>query len=591
MDRNRCDSNYSGLLILLPAKSGGSMMIQHFVQLLIFFLILLLVSYPFGKYLAHIFTGKKVIGDKFFTPIEKLVYKIIHVNPESEMMWVEYTVALLLFNGLGFLFLFLILVFQHYLPMNPLHLPGLRWDLAFNTAISFVTNTNWQAFAGEVTVSPFTQMAGLVIQNFFSAATGIVVAVVLTRGLIRKQVSNLGNFWSDMTKTFLRVLLPLSIIFALVLVWQGVPQNIQSKVAFQTVEGKTQTIVMGPIASQEAIKELGTNGGGYYNANSSHPFENPTPVSNLIEIFLILFLATSLVFMFGFMVGNKKQGIVILVSMLILYFLLFAGNYFSEVSGNPNLTGFGTTIQSMEGKEVRFGLFGSVLFATTTTSTSCGAVNSMHSSFAPLSGLFLILPIMLGEVVFGGVGAGLYSILLFVFLTVFIIGLMVGRTPEYLGKKIESFEMKMTMIAILIPSSCILIGSAVAAMTKIGTGSILNPGPHGLTEILYAFSSASGNNGSAFAGLNVNTVFYNLFLGVAMLLGRFGVIIPVMAIAGSLANKKTIPCGEGTFTTTSPLFVFMLIFIILIIGALTFFPSLVLGPILEHMQMLKHISY
>jgi K+-transporting ATPase ATPase A chain len=591
MSWNNSDWNRFVLLILLSVQSGGSMMIQHFVQLLLFFLILLLLSYPFGKYLALVFSGKKVLGDRFFRPLENVIYKYLHINPESEMMWVEYVVALLLFNGLGFLFLFLILIFQQYLPMNPLHLPGLRWDLALNTAISFVTNTNWQAYAGEVTVSPFTQMVGLTIQNFFSAATGIVVAVALTRGLIRKQTVNLGNFWSDMVKTFLRVLLPISIIFALVLVWQGVPQNTQSKVVFQTLEGKTQTIVMGPIASQEAIKLLGTNGGGYYNANSAHPFENPTPTSNLIEIFLILFLATSLVFMFGFMVGNKKQGIAILISMLILYILLFAGNYFSESYGNPNLAGSGTVVQSMEGKEVRFGLFGSVLFATTTTSTSCGAVNSMHSSFAPLSGLFLILPIMLGEVVFGGVGAGLYSILLFVFLTVFIIGLMVGRTPEYLGKKIESFEMKMTMIAILIPSSCILIGSAVAAMTTIGTGSILNPGPHGLTEILYAFSSASGNNGSALAGLNANTVFYNLFLGVAMLLGRFGVLVPVMAIAGSLGSKKIIPTSEGTFTTTSPLFVFMLVFIILIIGALTFFPSLVLGPILEHMQMLKHISY
>ncbi len=462
------------------------------------------------------------------------------------------------------------------------------FTLAFNTSISFVTNTNWQAYAGETTLSYFSQMAGLTVQNFASAATGMCVAIALIRGLVRKQTSGIGNYWSDMVKSILYILLPLSIIVALLLVGQGVIQNLNPYQIATTVEGAKQVLPMGPVASQEAIKMLGTNGGGFFNVNSSHPFENPTGFSNMIEMIAMIIIPAGLVITFEKMTGNKKQGYVIFSAMFILLILMFLVIYITEIKGNPLLAKTGISMPtSMEGKEARFGITGSSLFSTLTTAISCGAVNNMHSSLTPLAGMVALLQIMLGEVIFGGAGSGFYSIMIFVFFTIFIVGLMVGRTPEYMGKKIEAFEVKMAVIAIIIPSAFILAGSAIASITSAGTSSILNKGPHGLTEILYAFSSAAQNNGSAFAGLNANTVFYNLFLSAAMFAGRFGVIIPVLAISGSIASKKIIPESSGTFKTTSILFIFMLIAMILIIGALTFFPALSLGPVVEHLKLWK----
>jgi K+-transporting ATPase ATPase A chain len=468
-------------------------------------------------------------------------------------------------------------------------LPGVpTWDLAFNTAVSFMTNTNWQSYTPETTMSYFTQMAALTVQNFKSAATGIVVAIVLIRGLSRKNTSDLGNFWVDLVRCIIRVLIPLAIVFSLILVQQGVIQNLSPYLTVKTLEGGQQTIAMGPVASQEAIKLLGTNGGGFFNANSAHPFENPTPFANFLEVLSIFLIPGGLVMAFGHMVGDKRQGYAIFAAMTLLFLIMLAGTYASELAGNPLLAKLGVgSPNAMEGKEVRFGIGGSALFAIVTTAASCGAVNAMHDSLTALGGFFPLVQMKLGCIIFGGVGAGFYGMMQYVILTVFIVGLMVGRTPEYLGKKVEAWEMKMATIGILAPSIAMLVGSAIACVIEPGTAAIANPGPHGLTEIVYAFDSAAANNGSAFAGLSTNTLFYNIGLALNMIIGRFGVIIPIMAIAGSMAQKKITPPGLGTFPTTGWLFVTVLAGVILIVGALTFLPVLTLGPVVEHLLMLQ----
>jgi len=561
------------------------MLTTDIMQILLYLVVLILLAAPLGRYMYRVYAGERTFMDRVLRPLERLVYRLAGVAAEEEMGWRGYAAALLAFNFLGMILLFLLQLVQGYLPFNPQHFGAVKPDLAFNTAASFMTNTNWQAYSGEATMSYLTQMAGLTVQNFVSAATGLTVVIALTRGLARRSASTIGNFWVDLTSSVLWILLPLSLIGALVLVSQGVIQNLGPYLTAHTLEGAGQTIAMGPAASQEMIKELGTNGGGFFNANSAHPFENPTPLTNFLEMLAILLIPAGLTFTFGHMVGNVKQGRVILASMLMLFIMFLSLCYAGELAGNPQISALGVNGPSMEGKEVRFGVVNSVLFASVTTAASCGAVNAMHDSLTPLGGLAPLMQIMLGEVVFGGVGAGLYGMLVFVILTVFIVGLMVGRTPEYLGKKIESAETKMAVLAILIPAVAILLGSAAAAATQTGTSSVLNAGPHGFSEILYAFSSAAGNNGSAFAGLNANTLFYNLTLGLAILIGRFGVILPVLAIAGSMAGKKITPPGPGTFETTGVLFALLLAGTVLIVGALTFFPALALGPVVEHLLM------
>jgi K+-transporting ATPase ATPase A chain len=555
-------------------------------QLVFFIVLFLLLAWPFGRYMAAVYTGKRTFLDPVLNPLEKLFYRLSGVDPDHEMGWWEYAVAAMTLNILGIVVLFLVQLVQGYLPLNPQHFPGVRWDLALNTAVSFVTNTNWQSYGGETTMSYLTQMSGLVVQQFVSAATGMAVLIALVRALIRRRASTIGNFWVDLTRTGLWILLPVSIVCALVFASQGVIQTLHPYVTAQTLEGAKQTIALGPVASMEAIKMLGSNGGGFFNVNSAHPFENPSPLTNLLTMLLIMLIPAGLVFTYGRMVDDRRQGHAILGAMLIMFVIFLGVCYYSEAAGNPLISALHVSSPTaMEGKEVRFGIADSALFATATTAVANGAVNAMHDSLTPLSGFITMLQIKLGEVVFGGVGCGLYGMLVFVLLTVFIIGLMVGRTPEYLGKKIESMEIKMGILAVLLPSACILIGAAIASVTKVGTSSILNPGPHGLSEILYAFASAAGNNGSAFAGLNANTVFYNLSLAFNMFVGRYGVMIPVLAIAGSMVKKKTVPPGPGTFQTTGPFFAVVLASVVIIVGALTFFPALALGPLVEHLLM------
>lgn len=562
------------------------------IQIIFYIVLLIALAIPLGWYMAKVYQGEKTFMDGVMGPLERFIYRLCGIDAAKEMNWWEYALSLLAFTFLGIISLFLLLLLQGYLPLNPQGFGGLNWDLAFNTAISFNTNTNWQAYGGESTMSYLSQMVGLTVQNFLSAAAGLAVVVALIRGLSRREAKSIGNFWVDLTRSILWILLPMSLVGALLLVSQGVIQNFSSYLTVPTLQGANQTLAMGPVASQEAIKMIGTNGGGFFNANSAHPFENPTPLSNLLEMLYLLLIPVALTFSFGKMLKDAKQGKVILMAMLGLLILMIGITYSSEIAGNPLVDKIGLTGSTvMEGKEVRFGVVNSALWATLTTATSCGAVNAMHDSLTPLGGLPPLLQIMLGEVVFGGVGAGLYSMLLFVILTVFIVGLMVGRTPEYLGKKIESFEIKMAILAVLIPSASILLGSALAAVIPEGTSSITNPGPHGLSEILYAFASASGNNGSAFAGLNANTVFYNVGLGLAMLVGRFGVILPVLAIAGNMVGKKITPVSAGTFQTTGGMFSGLLAGVVLIVGALTFFPALALGPIVEHLLMLAGKSF
>lgn len=561
-------------------------MIMDILQMVLILAVTLGLAWPLGHYIARVFRGERTWMDPVVRLIERLLYRIAGIDPDQEMDWKHYALALLTFNVLGIIGLFILQRIQGFLPFNPQHFGSVPGALALNTAISFVTNTNWQAYSGESSLSYLTQALGLTVQNFVSAATGIAVVIALIRGITRKTCRSIGNFWVDLTRSVIWILLPLALVLAVVLTSQGVIQNFTHYTKYQTMEGTVQTLPMGPVASQEAIKEIGTNGGGFFNANSSHPFENPSPFTNLLEIIALLLIPTALTFTFGQIVGDKRQGHVILGAMLLLFLVSLGVAYYSEAAGNPQIAVFGVSgPTSMEGKEVRFGIANSVLFAAATSATSCGAVNTMHDSLTPLGGFIPMFQIMLGEVVFGGVGAGLYSILIFVILAVFIVGLMVGRTPEYLGKKIESAEIKMAVLGIVIPSALILIGSAIAAVTRTGLASVTNPGPHGLSQILYAFASAAGNNGSAFAGLNANTLFYNLLLALAMFIGRFGVILPVLAIAGTMASKKIIPVGPGTFQTRGVLFVGVLIGTILIVGALTFFPALALGPIIEHLMM------
>ncbi len=568
-------------------------MINDLIIFILFIVLLLILAFPLGRYMEKVFSDKKTFFDILLKPVEKMIYKITGIKNEEEMNWKKYLISLVIFNLGGVILLYLIQILQGSLPLNPMSIPGVEsWHLAFNTAISFVTNTNWQSYSGEITMSYFTQLVGLTVQNFLSAGTGIAVAVALIRGLTRKNTDNIGNFFVDLVRSVLWILLPLAIFITLLFVQQGVVQTIAPAITVQTLSGSEQTIAMGPVATQEAIKMLGTNGGGFFNVNSAHPFENPTPLTNLVQCFSILLIPTALVFMFGFMSKDKRQGFALISTMVILFVIMFGISYTSETYGNSiinNMSISGPT--AMEGKEVRFGVGESVLFSTTTTAASCGAVNSMHDSYTPLGGLVTMLQMMIGEVVFGGVGAGFYGIIIFVIMTVFIVGLMVGRTPEYLGKKIDVYEMKMATIAILIPAITVLLFSSIAVTNNLGLGSLNNSGPHGLSEILYAFSSATNNNGSAFAGISANNVFYNVLLGIAMLLGRFGVIIPIIAIAGSMANKKISPQSAGTFSTTGTLFVILLSGVILIIGALTFLPALSLGPIVEHLLMLEGTTF
>jgi K+-transporting ATPase ATPase A chain len=563
------------------------MTILDFIQIFFFFVILIGFTPFLGSYMARVFSGNRHFMMPVLSWLEKLTYRFSGINPGEEMNWKSYTAGLLLFNLTGFVFIFFIQFLQTYLPLNPAHLPDVIWHSAFNTAVSFMTNTNWQGYAGETTLSYFVQMIGLTVQNFVSAATGIAVLLALIRGISRKTTEKLGNFWSDLTRSIVYVLLPLSILLAILLVGQGVIQNFKTVEKVETLQGAEQMIPMGPAASQIAIKQLGTNGGGFFNSNSSHPFENPTPFCNFLELFAIFVIPAAMTFMYGKLVGSFRQGWTVFSAMLTLLLAGLIISLYAEYSANPI---FGH-LPLMEGKETRLGITSSVLWSNSTTAASNGSVNAMHDSLSPLAGMIPMLNIMLGEVVFGGVGAGMYGMVLFIILTVFIAGLMVGRTPEYLGKKIEAFEVKMAIIAILAPSLVILLFSAWASVSTAGITSLNNSGPHGLSEILYAFSSAAGNNGSAFAGLNANTIFYNLTLGIGMLIGRFGVIIPVMAIAGNMAAKKVTPSSAGTFRTDNGLFIGLLIGVILIIGGLTFFPALSLGPVVEHLLMTKGITF
>jgi len=549
---------------------------------------LLLVFTPLlGRFMARVYAGEPHVLGRLLGPIERLLYRACGVNPSSEQSWSRYALGLLAFNAAGILLLYATLRLQHLLPLNPMHFGPMSPHLAFNTAISFVTNTNWQSYGGETTLSYFSQMAGLTVQNFVSAATGMAVAVALARGLARQSTSTVGNFFVDTTRSVLYILLPIATIGALLLAWQGVPQNFDSYVSVQTIEGAPQTLAQGPAAAQISIKQLGTNGGGFFNANSAHPYENPTPLSNLIEVFFILLIPAALVYTFGVMVRDRRQGWALWAVMAILLVGGLAICYSSEMAGNPLLTALGVDASSgnLEGKEVRFGVSGSTLWATATTAASNGSVNAMHGSFTPLGGFVPLFKIMLGEIIFGGVGSGLYGMIMYVVLAVFIAGLMVGRTPEYLGKKIDAREVLLCMLALLIIPLGMIVLPAIGAVLPVSVSSIQDKGPHGFTELLYAYVSATGNNGSAFAGFNANTPYHNTLLGVAMFFGRFAMLIPMLAVAGSMATKKAAPASSGTFPTHGVLFVILLISVIFIIGGLTFFPALVLGPIAEHLAM------
>ena len=546
-----------------------------------------------GKYMARVFMGKSIWLEKPFGGLERSIYRLCGVDSAYEMAWYEYAKSLLVIGLLGFLVLFMILLFQHQLPMNPQHFAGLSADLAFNAAISFVTNTNWQSYGGESTLSYLSQAAGLTVQNFLSAATGIAVAVALFRGLARKQMQTIGNAYVDIVRATLYILLPLSILFALFLVSQGVIQNMNAYSSYHAVEkGAQGLIAQGPVASQVAIKMLGSNGGGFFNANAAHPFENPTMLSNLFQLVSILLLPAALVYCFGVMVGDRRQGWVLLAAMAIIFIPLIALAIYSEAHGNPHFLE-GVIEQpngNMEGKETRFGPGISAVWAVATTATSNGSVNAMHDSLLPLSGLIPLVMIQFGEVIFGGVGSGAYGMLMYVVLTVFIGGLMVGRTPEYLGKKLGPFEIKMASLVILIPAALILGATAIAVVTEAGRAAVLNPGAHGFTEILYGFASASNNNGSAFAGLNTNTPFYNILLGICMFVGRYWTMVPVLAVAGSLASKNIVPFSPGTLPTHTPLFVIMLVGSVLLLDVLTYIPSLALGPVIEHIQLFGGVA-
>jgi K+-transporting ATPase ATPase A chain len=602
------------------------MTINGWLQILFFFALILAMTKPLGIFMTHVFNRERTFLDFILRPVERLIYKLTGVDEDREMRWTEYAIAMLLFSAVSMLVLYLIQRLQGVLPLNPQQLPGVDsasfTGSAFNTASSFTTNTNWQSYVPETTMSYLTQMAGLSYHNFTSAAVGMALAIAFIRGIARREMETIGNFWVDTVRAMLWVLLPICIVVALLLVSQGVVQNLRPFDTAQLVEKQvievdkkdasgnvitnadgtnaketqvieTQTIAQGPVASQEAIKQFGTNGGGFFNANSAHPFENPTPFSNLIEMIGIFAISAGLTYTLGRMTKSQKHGWAVFAAMSVLFFAGVIVAYWAEARGNPLLTGADQTVSegmvggNMEGKEVRFGIANSALFATATTDASCGAVNAMHDSFTPLGGLVPLSNIMLSETIFGGVGAGLYGILIYVVLAVFIAGLMVGRTPEYLGKKIESYDVKMAMLVTLVFPITILIFTAISMISPtFGTSQLNNAGPHGLTEILYAFTSGTGNNGSAFAGISANTLWYNSAIGMAMLIGRFFMIIPMLAIAGNLARKKTVPPSLGTFPVTTPLFTTLLISVIVIVGALTFFPALSLGPIVEHLLMM-----
>src|SRR5271165_6328840 len=586
-------------------------------QIIVFLVLILAATKPMGVFLTHVFSRERTFMDPVLRPIERLLYRVTGVDEDHEMPWTEYAFAMLLFSVVSMLLLYLIQRVQGFLPFNPQKFGAVSpAHLAFNTAASFTTNTNWQAYSGESTMSYFTQMAGLAYHNFVSAATGIALAIAFIRGIARRQMQTIGNFWVDMVRSCLWLLLPFCIVGALVLVSQGVVQNLKPYDSVKLVEpqqvqhvgadgkpavdaaGKpvmdtvtTQTIAQGPVASQEIIKEFGTNGGGFFNANSSHPFENPTPFSNLLEMFAIFTIGAGLTYTLGHMTNSQRHGWAVWAAMAILFLVGVTVAYWAEARGNPLLAGVNQQVTAtqpggnMEGKEVRLGITNSALFATVTTDASCGAINGWHDSFMPLGGMVPLVNIMLSEVIFGGVGSGMYGMLIYVVLTVFIAGLMVGRTPEYLGKKIEAYDVKMAMLVALVFPLVILVFTAISSVKGFGTSAIENAGPHGLTEILYAFVSGAGNNGSAFGGLSANTLWYNTTIGITMLAGRFLMIIPMLGIAGNLARKKYVPPSVGTFPVTTPLFTFLLISVILILGALTFFPALSLGPILEHLLL------
>ncbi|HVA33921.1 MAG TPA: potassium-transporting ATPase subunit KdpA [Candidatus Baltobacteraceae bacterium] len=562
------------------------MTVIGWVQTLAFFAIVLAIAKPLGSYMAKVFAGEATWLRPVFRPIERAIYRLCGVREDEEMSWYAYALAMLAFSVIGFVYLYVLLRTQKWLPFNPQHFDNLTPDLAFNTAMSFTTNTNWQFYSGESTMSYLSQMAGLAWHNFVSAAVGIAIAVAVVRGLVRTSVKTLGNFWVDLTRCSLYVLLPISIVIGLFLVWQGVPQNFHAYQTVKSLEGFTQSITGGPMGSQEVIKELGTNGGGFVNANSSSPNENPTPLTNFIEMILIFSLGAGLTYMYGKMVKDTRQGWAIFATMAILFFAGFTLAYWAEAQGNPIVHAMGVSGGNMEGKECRFGVPASALFATVTTDTSCGAVNSWHDSFMPLGGLVPLVNMQLGEIVFGGVGSGLYGMIIFVVLTVFIAGLMVGRTPEYLGKKIERREVQFAILAVLVTPVLSLVPTAIAAVIPAGLATLDNGGPHGFSEILYAFTSTNANNGSAFGGLGPN-LFYNLVAGMNMMFGRFAVAVPALALAGALAGKKAVPEGPGTFTTHSPIFVALLIGVIVIVGALTFLPADSLGPIVEHLLLLQ----
>jgi K+-transporting ATPase ATPase A chain len=598
------------------------MTLNGWLQILLFLALVLAVTKPLGLFMAHVFNRERTFLDPVLRPIERVIYRLTGVRETHEMRWTEYAVAMLLFNLVTMIVLYAMQRVQHVLPLNPQGLGAVEPGSTFNTAASFTTNTNWQAYVPETTMSYLTQMAGLAYHNFASAATGIALAIAFVRGIARREMQSIGNFWVDMVRSLLWVLLPFCLVGALALVSQGVIQNLKPYTKAVLVDPQTigvdkrdadgnvitgadgttvketqtineQTIAQGPVASQEFIKQWGTNGGGFFNANSAHPFENPTPLANLIAMFSIFAVSAGLTYTLGRMTGSQKHGWAVWAAMAILFIVGVTAAYRAEARGNPLLAGTDQTASAlapggnMEGKEVRFGITNSALFATATTDASCGAVNSMHDSFTPLGGLVPLANVMLGEVVFGGVGAGLYGILIYVVLAVFIAGLMVGRTPEYLGKKIESYDVKMAMLVVLVFPLTILIFAAISIVSpSFGTSQLNNAGPHGLSEILYAFTSGTGNNGSAFAGLSANTLWYNSTIGAAMLVGRFFMIIPMLAIAGNLARKKTVPPSLGTFPVTTPLFTTLLVSVIVIVGALTFFPALSLGPIVEHLLMM-----
>ena len=576
------------------------MTLNGWLQIVFFLALILLVTKPLGIFITHVFNRERTFLDPVVGPVERLIYRLTRVDADREMRWTEYAVAMLLFSVVSMLALYALQRLQGVLPFNPQHLPGVDSTgfvgSSFNTASSFTTNTNWQSYVPETTMSYFTQMAGLAYHNFVSAAVGISLAIVFIRGIARKQMETIGNFWVDMTRATLWVLLPFCIVGSLFLVSQGVIQNLRPydtvKLVDPTKEISEQVIAQGPVASQEFIKQWGTNGGGFFNTNSAHPFENPTPLTNLIALFSIFAISAGLTYTLGRMTGSPKHGWAVWSAMAVLFLAGVFVAYWSEARGNPLLAGTDQAVSAqqsggnMEGKEVRFGIANSALFATVTTDASCGAVNAMHDSFTPLGGMIPLANIMLSEVVFGGVGTGLYGILIFIVLSVFIAGLMVGRTPEYLGKKIESYDVKMAMLVVLVFPLTILVLTAISAVSpSFGTSQLNNAGPHGLSEMLYAFTSGTGNNGSAFAGISANTFWYNTTIGMAMLVGRFMMIIPMLAIAGSLARKKIVPPSLGTFPVTTPLFTTLLVSVIVIVGALTFFPVLSLGPVVEELLM------